>query len=460
MTSDLRNVPEGTLVVSERLPSSSVPGKLIRTMSGGTTFETKHLHEYCYSAPTPLSHDIAALLGAVRLADRAFVRQHSRGWNRQLTVELPVFELSTWRTEEVSSSLTDSLQYLTGDTWNFCFTKRRRKAHEPTQKHVVSAPNSAKVFVPFSHGLDSFAQSELLRNREIVEVVPVNINSSRKSSEWRYLGRRSRSQAVPVSSQVDEPHHSEASFRSRPFIYDLMAAYGAAMSDASRVLVPENGQGSLGSSLVPLGGEAPHRSCHPGFTSRLSTFVLALTGKRVVFEHPALYQTKGQVLMSLSRINSNAPSWLGTHPSCSYDARHAHKLGRQVHCGICGNCMLRRMSTQAAGIADTTEYRVTSLSALSLRDGAEDCDLSREINAYEDIAYNSCRSMQRLADLAEMPDSTRVWAEADSIARAHVEPVEEVRKKIMLLLQQHKIEWKAFVERSGAFSWVANFARP
>ena len=131
-----------------------------------------------------------------------------------------------------------------------------------------------------------------------------------------------------------------------------MAAYGAAMSGAHRVLVPENGQGSLGGSLVPLGIEAPHRSCHPGFTTRLGRFVFSLTGHEVGFEHQALFMTKGQVLSSLVKIQSNSSEWLAAHPSCTYDARHAHDGGRKVHCGVCGNCLLRRLSVHAAGIVE------------------------------------------------------------------------------------------------------------
>jgi hypothetical protein len=451
--------PSGLLVLSEREPSSSQPRHLVRALSARTSFETKHLHEYCFREPTPLSHDIASLLGAVRLADRAFTRHHSRAWGRSLKLELPVYEMKLWRSNAVTETLAECLQYLTGDQWSFNFVKRRRKPAPVGQAHVVSSPDTPRVFVPFSHGLDSHAQSVLLNARETLEVVPVNINSSRRSGSWRDLGRRGRQHTVSVSSQVDEPHRTEPSFRTRPFIYDMMAAYGAAMSGASRVLVPENGQGSLGGSLVPLGNEAPHRSCHPGFTSRLAHFVHALTGHSVVFEHPALFSTKGDVLRELAKLHPKSDEWLAAHPSCSYDSRHAHKGGHKVHCGLCGNCMLRRLSLHAAGIVDSTPYRAVSLRVSALVDSFEDGHVPTEIAAYRDVAHNSTRSMQRLADLAHVPNDARVWAEIDGLATYLARPIQLVQENMFSLLHQHRREWNAFLQHCGESSWVFRLAR-
>jgi hypothetical protein len=449
----------GTLVLSEREPSRSEQGVLVRALGVENSFETKHLHEYCYAEPSELSHDIASLLGAVKLSDRSFPRHHSRAWGRSLKVELPVYELELWRRQTVGESLQECLQYLTGDRWEFSFVKRRRKAAAKGQVHLLSAPDVPRIFVPFSHGLDSFAQSELLASRERpLEIVPVNINSNRSSGTWKSLGQRDRARAISVSSRVDEPHRTEPSFRTRPFIYDLMAAYGAAMSDAHRVLVPENGQGSLGGSLVPLGMEAPHRSCHPGFTSRLGRFLFALTGRKVRFEHRALFLTKGQVLASLVKIRPNSSQWLAKHPSCSYDARHAHDGGRKVHCGVCGNCLLRRLSAHAAGIVDSTPYRVADIHAPTIESTFGDRELPREFSAYRDVARNSARSMQRLAELALEPDAPRVWAEIEGIARYQERSIPEIKEDMFALLRQHRAEWTEFLRHCGESSWVYRLA--
>lgn len=449
----------GTLVLSEREPSRSERGFLVRTLGAENSFETKHLHEYCYAEPSELSHDIASLCGAVKLSDRSFPRHHARAWGRSLKVELPVFDLELWRRQVVSESLRECLQYLTGDRWEISFVKRRRKAEAKGQVHLLSASERPRIFVPFSHGLDSFAQSELLASQEHgLEIVQVNINSNRSSGTWKSLGRRGRARTIPVSSRVDEPHRTEPSFRTRPFIYDLMAAYGAAMSNAHRVLVPENGQGSLGGSLVPLGIEAPHRSCHPGFTSRLGRFVLALTGRQVRFEHQALFLTKGQALSSLVKIRPNSSVWLTEHPSCSYDSRHAHDGGRKVHCGVCGNCLLRRLSVHAAGVVDPTPYRVADIHAPTIESAFGDRELPREFSAYSDVAKNSARGMQRLAELALEQDAPRVWAEIEGIARYQERSIPEIKESMFELLRQHHAEWNAFLRHCGESSWVYRLA--
>jgi len=457
-TSNMEPAVTGRLVISERLASRASDGVLVRALDGRTTFETKHLHEYCYSAPAPLSHDVALLLGAVRLADRGFNRHHAQSWSRKLQLELPVFELHTWRDPEVKDRLEDCLNFISADCWEFEFVKRRRKAPPGGQVHLVKSPDAPRVFVPFSHGLDSYAQSVLLQARDRVEIVPVNINARRRVGAWSTLGRRGRPRAVPVSSQVDEPKHPEQSFRTRSFIFDLMAAYGAAISESHRVLVPENGQGSLGGSLVPLGAEAPHRSCHPGFTTRLAGLVRALTGSDVTFEHPGLFQTKGQVLAALARVEPAASIWLAEHASCSYDSRHAHRNGRKVHCGVCGNCLLRRLSVYSARITDPTPYLAENLQATSLESSFPSGNRPSELHAYSDIALNSARSMQRLADLANDPDAPRVWAEICGLAHYQVRSIQDVEKDMYSLLRQHHDEWSAFLKHCGSRSWVTMLA--
>ncbi len=448
-----------SLVVSERGESRTESERVVRSLGDGIHFETRHLHEYCYQTPSPMSHDVALLLGAVRLADRSFRRHHSRSWTRILQVELPVFCLKEWRREDVASRLKSCLDYLTGDDWRFNFEKRRRQAAAVAQAHLLSAPAIPRVFVPFSHGLDSYAQCAILANQEKVETVPVNINANRRDSVWTTLGRRGRVRSVPISSRVDEPHHSEASFRTRAFIFNLMAAYGAVMSEAGRVLVPENGQGSLGPSLVPLGNEAPHRSCHPGFTTRLGQFVQALTGHTVRFEHPALFMTKGLVLRKLADLQPNTKQWLERHWSCSYDARHAHVRGRRVHCGLCGNCLLRRVSLKAAGVEDSTVYLAMSTHAPTLEASFDPEYVPRELKAYRDLAFNAARSMQRLADLALTPNAPRVWAEIEALARYRNRPLDETESRMRSFLSRHQQEWSAFLDECGSASWVSQFAR-
>nr|WP_315848377.1 hypothetical protein [uncultured Rhodoferax sp.] len=423
--------------------------------------EADHIKRYCFAEGDQLQQDLAAVLSGVRMVDRACNRQHSKGWARALSVEVPVFELDKWKSPNVSNALTDTLQYLTGDQWSFEFKQRKKAPRSPEQAHIVSLPSQERVFMPYSSGLDSFAlASQVLRDATVAELILVNVQSAHQLTKWRNLGRKNDKdlQAVQVAAFFKEPHRTEPTFRSRPFIYDMLAGYGAALAQPAKVLIPENGQGSLGGSLVPLGNEAPHRSCHPGFTSRLEKLVYALTDKEVTFEHPALFLTKGEVLSQLASQSSQSNDWLAAHRSCSYDARHSSQDKKSLHCGLCGNCLLRRVALQWADIDDTTDYRAAVLTATSF-EGAFSGQLPRVHKSNHDVAFNSIRAMQRLAELATSSHNIRVDSEIASIQRALGAPIKEVREKMEHFLQQHRKEWTQFLEKCGPKSWVADLAR-
>jgi hypothetical protein len=443
-------------------PSPSLPGRSAAVAAlahGGTRIDATHLQRYCVTSDDELLEDLTSILSAVRTADRSVIRQHAKGWARDLAICAPVSDLKLWRSAEVTRALADTLGFLTADRWSFAFTYRKPQKGEPRQRHLVELPQQARVFMPFSNGLDSFAiAKDLSRATESPELVLVNVRAKDKPTKWGNLGRKKTHEfhTVEVAAIADEPHRAEVTFRSRPFIYDLLAGYGAAIAQPARVVIPENGQGSLGGSLVPLGAEAPHRSCHPGFTSRLGILIRLLTKTEVRFDHPALFLTKGQVLTTLVKRETDTARWLASHRSCSYDARHSSSGKKGMHCGVCGNCVLRRVSLQWAGVADSTGYRARDLHAATFEKSFPN-GIPHNAKAHRDIALNSVRSMQRLADLATQPQCVRVEAEIAALTRGLNEPIKNVREKMEAFLVQHRREWESFVESCGRNSWVTDF---
>lgn len=425
--------------------------------------DTRLLHDYCFAPPTEFTYDLMTVVAAVRCADRQFTRSMSEGWSRQLTVQIPVFEPSLWRQPKTNELLVQTLSYLTGDEWVFEFRARRRKFRVQHEGYLALEPNPSTRFIPYSHGLDSFAQLRLLQHADRqVEHVCVYADSRQMSGGWRTFRRRSRHDHVRplrVPLKIDDPHHAERTFRTRPFIYYTLSAYGAITAGSNEVVIPENGQGSIGGSLVPLGSEAPHRSCHPGFTSRLAKLLEHLTGRAVRFLHPGLLATKGDVLGRLSQIAPDAKNWMLEHWSCSHDQRHASDGVRRIHCGVCGNCILRRSAAMAAGIEDPTPYLYENLTAFDMKEALlPGVAQPRGHKAFEDLASNGIRSMQRLADLAPVPDTVSVWAEAANIAAAQSRPVSEVHVELAQFLTRHAQQWQSFLERCGPNSWPASMA--
>lgn len=418
------------------------------------------LEEYCFAQPDSIGYDLMTLVGAVKYADRAFTRLHGSGWSRLLKIQIPMLDVERWRDRALISALEECLGYLTGDEWRFTFTRRKKKPKALTTLAPLrhSQPH---VFIPYSHGLDSYAQLRLLPERE-TEVVPVCVFTSSTGMEktWKELCRgqvKAGVKPIPVPVSVRMLLHPEPTFRVRPFLYYTLTAYGALLAGTKSVLIPENGQGSLGGSLVTMGNEAKHRSCHPAFTKRLGDFLAVATGQRITFQHPELFRTKGEVMADVKRIESS-DAWFRAHSSCSHDQRHSSIEGRQVHCGVCGNCLLRRVSARAAGISDDTEYLFPDLSQPTIQASMHVKGKVRAMKAFSDVAGNGIRSMQRLADLADCPDSSVIWTEVAAIAHARGEDAKNVHPSMMRMLAVHKQEWAAFLGACGAHSWVSEIA--
>lgn len=454
----------GALRVVERVEAAGSTSARTLLVDEQIGIDTRLLQDFCFAAPTRFTFDLMTVVAAARCADRQFTRVMSEGWSRRLSVEVPVFEPCRWRDPKTKELLAQTLSYLTGDEWVFEFTARRRKFRAKHEGYLAFTPNPATRFIPYSHGLDSYAQLQLLQHADKkVEHVCVFADVRQMSGGWKKVRSRSRQdnvRALRVPLKVDEPHHSECTFRTRPFIYYTLSAYGAIMAGSSEVVIPENGQGSIGGSLAPLGSEAPHRSCHPGFTSRLAKLLGHLTGKTVIFRHPGLFKTKGDVLGELSGIEPDAKNWMLDHWSCSHDQRNSSHGNKRIHCGVCGNCILRRSAAMAANIDDPTLYLFENLTAPDMNEALRpNARRPRGYKAFEDLASNGIRSMQRLADLATKPDSLTVLTEAANIATAQGRPVTDVHAELSQFLSRHAEQWQTFLARCGPDSWPAAMAR-
>lgn len=420
------------------------------------------LEEYCFANPEDIGYDLMALVGAVKYADRAFTRHHRLGWGRQIKIQLPMFELDRWKDPDLIRLLQDCLGFLTGDEWHFRFTRRRTRPEE-VKPGALLEHSQQHVFIPYSHGLDSYSQLKLLSERD-QNAVPICVftSSSGSGDSWKAFCRKEKKKeikTIPVPVKVSKLLHQEPSFRTRPFLYYSLTAYGAYLAKSNKVLIPENGQGSLGGSLVTMGSEAKHRSCHPAFTKRLSNLLSKIIDKSIEFAHPEIFRTKGEVIAEVAK-KEETTSWFVEHLSCSHDQRHSHIEGKRVHCGICGNCLLRRVSASAAKLMDETKYLFSDLTQPTVEQSAHaSAGNLKAIKAFEDVAGNGIRSMQRLADLADDESHPSIWTEAASVAEAMNMSVQDVHRNIMRLLEAHKQEWSAFLNECGPQSWVSEIAR-
>ncbi|RAS33147.1 hypothetical protein [Paraburkholderia bryophila] len=457
------DIPVTAFRVTTKRARKSAKVEIIR-LGEDIQVDASTLSEYAFQESDGIAHDLMTLIGAVKFADRSLRRHHAKSWTRRIHIEIPVFKLNAWLMPGVRDALVQCLNYLTGDSWSFEFVARDGAAPALQQSPLsdISLRNRDIVFVPFSHGLDSYGQVRLLQLSEPeTEVVCVYADARSAGGHRSALQRKNMAgvQYVGVPVKVRRLRHPEGSFRSRPFMFYLLASLGAIASGGNRVMIPENGQGSIGGSLVTTGHEPKHRSCYPGFTAKLSNFLKALTGSHVAFYHPALFETKGSLLRALAEHREDVRAILSRHPSCSCDARLASHDQKKYHCGICGNCLLRRAAEHSARLEDGTEYLFNNLKASSLEDALRPGDNKVKLKFFGDLARNGVRDMQRLADAGTASQRRAVQAAAIDLSRFVDDDIAVTTMKLSGLLEQHALEWSAFLATCGQDSWISKIAR-
>jgi 7-cyano-7-deazaguanine synthase in queuosine biosynthesis len=292
--------------------------------------------------------------------------------------------------------------------------------------------------------------------RELILVTPGRKRHADR--QWKEVGRSRRRQiAVPFELPQDGRGYRlrESSFRSRGFVFQAMAAIAAAQSASDLVIVAESGQGSLGPWLAPVGCEAPDLRCHPSFTSALSVLLKPVLGRTIRFEHTQLWSTKGATLRKL-KIDGLAEGWDQTH-SCSRQARHQTSRGRRLHCGICPNCVLRRQSALAAGLADPEDPYDEAATLEQF--GSDGFDRSRHKRLIKRAAIGFIPGAQ-LARFLDRPfsesiiaDRSRELVRARAVTPSPSWSEEQIANWIRCLVQEHAREVAQFVDSRSPSSF-------
>src|ERR1017187_1577070 len=276
-------VPAECIVVG--CNSSRSAGSGIRcTVDRDLIIKPEVLGLYCVKPLEPRIYDLVLITGAVAFADRVVQRKTRTRWCRELGVVVPTSDPDFWKREIIVKVLTETLQLLTGDLWTFHFTRTRKKPNIDAQ---ASFPFEGRrcVVIPFSDGLDSFAAARLaLQHEPNIGVIKVTTGSgpdARGSSEQHQV-------SIPFSRQGSRIRLRETSYRSRGFVFGVMAGIAANLLEADRIIIPESGQSALGPWLNPVGNEAPDVRTHPFFTASLSRFLMSVFGGQIKHEHPQL----------------------------------------------------------------------------------------------------------------------------------------------------------------------------
>lgn len=413
-------------------------GDEIAVLGRDIRISPEKIAHYCVTQHEPIYEDLATLVESMALCDRRMVRKRSGGWSRKLTIQVPVYEQDQLQRQAVVDALTEAARFLTGDQWSFELVARKGPASRGQGVLPIST-DAMKHVVPFSDGLDSFAQAQFSvreHGRDAVLLVRSGLGRDRIFGELANLR---------VPRRFGGGRLREVSYRTRPLVFYTFAAIGAAITKADAVVIGENGQGSIGPSWLPFADEWWFRSAHPAFVRRWSKFLELALGKPIRFEQPQLWKTKGEVLSEL-RIAGLTADWEQTN-SCA--TRPKDRYGHRG-CGICGGCLLRAVAAHAAGfpIGDNAFDVFGADDATAHRHGRP----SRMTQSERDVAVRAIAAMAGFARLADVPSGAlTIKREARLIDPAAPEAAEA---ELQRLLRQHQSEWNAFMSSLPERSWV------
>ena len=424
-------------------------------------FDTTILEAYCFANWDERVFDAFVLAAAVQFCDHTKARSSVR-WGRDIELRIPVHDLAHWRTVAVSGALHTALEFLTGDRWHVKFTARNKPEHAIRQSNF-ELPDGSRVIIPYSDGLDSFVVAGLLEREHKHKLIRVRLGP-RSLDRKLPMNQRIPFATVPYRVRFDKKSSVETSARSRGFKFALLSGIAAYLSDTSNVIMPESGQGALGSVLVPVGQAYEDYRNHPLFTDLMEAFMLALFGHKVRYKYPRLWHTKAETLAAFIDTYPDGHHW-GHHwaetRSCWQGPRQVSVSGQLRQFGICAACMLRRMSVHAVGATEEKEtYVWEDLSVPQFEAGiAEKFRKVKPKGAQYEYAIAGALHLDHLADLShsssnKIPFDRQVFRLSRSIALSE----QKTRHKLERLLTQHGKEWNNFVESLGAGSFVAKWA--
>lgn len=450
---------EASFTVLEKQQEPPAAGRFFR-LDEDIEIRYHALRDLCMRQLEARDLDLLIVAGAVWFVDRN-VKRRAACWSRILNVTIPVHEQEFWSAQE--NLLSDTLGYLTGDIWRFTFVPRQISDPQIGQQFFAGMLGGSYVVFPYSGGLDCFVASRLLD--KLCQHSPFYVTIEMGASASHITGNNllpgnPKHAGLPI--RFKENKHPESSARTRSFMFFTVAALAAKMINATEVLIAENGQGAFGPALVPNGSEHPYVGTHPAFTRRFSKLVSAIyEGVDVRFHHPYAWKTKAEMLLALKE-EKLATDWNKT-VSCPRNLSRHKGPGSPAHCGVCSNCLLRRMAAYSAnlvGIQDRQAYLWGDLLASKLDDSVRDYSPHRGTTDNDrNIALAGVLSHNHLANFAPDAEQSSDFAQTvHDAAQALSVPAEQAVPNLKRLLMQHRQEWQAFLSALPAHSWVRHYA--
>jgi hypothetical protein len=305
--------------------------------------------------------DLLDIATYVYAADQAIKRGGSTGqdwgedWRRVLHFGVPVRLPEVWCDLDVRSALIAVLSFLSEDEYHFAFEPR--KGRDRFEGYGLFKEGRLgegfEEVVLFSGGLDSLAgavQESLISRRK---VILLNHRSNPKPTPilralTRGLIRKANGVApelVQVRIHKDEGLTSENTQRTRSFLYAALGAATAAALRLNRVRFYENGVVSVNLPYcTQVVGARASRTTHPRVLAGLTRLFTTLAKRPFTVENPFRDRTKADLARLLA--DAGCAELIRHTRSCAHPRAASN---RKPHCGVCSQCLDRRLAVLEAG---------------------------------------------------------------------------------------------------------------
>lgn len=411
-------------------------------------FHENILESYCYGQWQPIYSDFMILIAAIEYCDRMKKRAKEK-FSRHFHLTLSVHDQELWAADDLRLALTEVIELLTCDRWEFEFIQRRSDDPFPPSQGTLDLGKYSHVMA-FSDGLDSLCVASLLEaehGKDSLIKVRIGGKDAKNAKKKPFA-------AVPFGVNYETGEAKpESSFRSRGFKFAGICAIAACLSGVKKIIVPESGQGVLSPVLLPLRSQSPDYRNHPVFFRKMEVFVKELLGCSIEYEQPRLWHTKGQTLKAALDIGVPLYDILDSR-SC-WQSRITRFNNRKYQCGVCAACLLRRLSFYAAGVNDRLDdYVWQDLNAESLELSSPFFEGKERASVVCDQASSAVIHFQRLADIKRSDLNETIFnSHVFELSKALSIEQEDCRYYLKRLLKQHSIEWQEFISsfKKGSF---------
>ena len=309
--------------------------------------------------------DLLRISFFVFAADRRVVRGgpvdvHRERWRREITLCIAVADPDFWRTNDAQERLRQALAFGTDDVWTFHFSHADPDDGQlpiawtaDARDRTTGYSKPPDMVILFSGGIDSLcALVEAVRAGRRPLVVSHWAAHQIESRQDRLLWQLCRALDIPDLPHIHlelhraGPGDGERSQRSRGFLYAALGAVIAAHVGAREAVLADNGYVSINPPInAQLVGALASRGTHPKFLVLVNRLVDLVFPDAVRVVNPLWNRTRAEALQIL--VESGHPELLAHTFSCGH---HQAPQPKKPHCGVCSQCVDRRVAVIAAGL--------------------------------------------------------------------------------------------------------------